>query len=114
MNSNWQKQIADSVKGEGERQQAKEVPGWWVGASEGERRLIQAVMWLLGSAKHSPEKEVAWAGRKWGPAIGCFIKTRLIAEIGRTERRRQKWKRRVTQSDSAGAAGRSAENLKEA
>ena len=88
---------------------AEKTPPWWDVLPGGERRLIQVMLGLLESAKQSPEGDVAWAGRKWRPAMGFFIKSRLMAEYGRAERRKQKWK-----GGSRSAEGRSTEKRKEA
>jgi hypothetical protein len=55
-----------------------EAQQWWSNLSNGERRLICAVMRMLKGAKRSHIKEVARAATKWETGIGCFIKIRLM------------------------------------
>jgi len=112
--SETENQKVEIVKAEMERQEAKNIPEWWTVVPDGERRVIQAMMGLLRCAKHSKRNDVAWAGRKWGLTIGCFIKTRLIAENGRAARRRQRWKCRGVGSGSGSGEGRSTEKRREA
>jgi len=57
-----------------------EAQNWWSNLSNGERRLICAVMNMLKGAKRSHIKDVARAAAKWETGIGCFIKIRLMQQ----------------------------------
>ncbi len=67
-----------------------EVQEWWTSLSDGERRLICALMRMLKGARRSRIQEVARAAAKWESGIGCFIKVRLAHERPASSRSRMR------------------------